>query len=211
MISQEKIYEVLRGLNYPGFDKDIITLGILKDVSVQDSDVTVILDLRTQDENMRKQIETMISQSVSGIDGVRKVEVQMAGQQSAQQAPGPAAYLSGARYKFAVASGKGGVGKSTVSVNLAVAMAKLGLKVGLLYSDIYGPSIPLMLGVHDRPEFDGEKLVPIEGQPPDLLAVPKGCAFRPRCTYAIEKCREETPVLAQVAENHEAACWVNVK
>ena len=162
MISQDKIYEVLKKVMYPGVDKDIITLGVVKDVAVDDDRVKVLLDLRTNDENVRKELEKAISIAVSAIKEVREVQVQPVTAQAAPQPKPASQYLGGVKFKIAVASGKGGVGKSTVSVNLAVALAKLGFKVGLLDSDIYGPSIPLMLGVTDRPAFEGNKLIPIE-------------------------------------------------
>ena len=81
-----------------------------------------------------------------------------------------------------------------------------------IYRDPRHPyTVGLMASVPRIDQDIKERLVPIEGQPPDLLAVPGGCAFHPRCTYAIERCREETPVLEQVDEKHEKACWVNVK
>ncbi len=162
MISQDGIYSELRKIVYPGFDKDIITLGIVKDVHVNAPNVTVILDLRTQDEDVKSQLESAIKKTIGAIQDVSEVNIEIATPQAKPQAQQPEGYLTGVKYKIAVASGKGGVGKSTVSVNLAVALAKEGLKVGLLDSDIYGPSIPLMLGVTGRPEYDGSKLKPID-------------------------------------------------
>ncbi len=162
MISQNEIFDILRKIVYPGFDKDIISLGIVRDVSVEGQNVTVMLDLRTQDKDARTQLEDDITKNIGAIKDVKDVKIDVAGQQNTPEKQKSQGYLAGVKYKIAVASGKGGVGKSTVSVNLAVALAKQGLKVGLLDSDIYGPSIPLMLGVSDRPEFDGNKLIPID-------------------------------------------------
>lgn len=171
MISQDEIYEILRKIVYPGFDKDIISLGIVKDVSVADQVVHVILDLRTQDKTAIDQLANDITQKINEIKDVKDVKISVSGPESAPQTQASQAYLTGAKYKIAVASGKGGVGKSTVSVNLAVALARQGLKVGLLDSDSYGPSIPLMLGVTDRPEFDGTKLIPVKKYGVSLMSL----------------------------------------
>jgi ATP-binding protein involved in chromosome partitioning len=171
MISQDEIYESLRKIVYPGFDKDIISLGIVKDVSVADQVVHVVLDLRTQDKTAIDQLVNDITQKINEIKDVKDVKISVSGPEPAPQSQASQAYLTGVKYKIAVASGKGGVGKSTVSVNLAVALARQGLKVGLLDSDIYGPSIPLMLGVTDRPEFDGNKLIPVNKYGVSLMSL----------------------------------------
>ena len=171
MISQDEIYESLRKIVYPGFDKDIISLGIVKDVSVADQVVHVILDLRTQDKKAIDQLANDITQKINEIKDVKDVKISVSGPEPTQQTQASQAYLTGVKYKIAVASGKGGVGKSTVSVNLAVALARQGLKVGLLDSDIYGPSIPLMLGVTDRPEFAGNKLIPVKKYGVSLMSL----------------------------------------
>jgi oligopeptide transport system ATP-binding protein len=112
-----------------------------------------------------------------------------------------------------------------ITHNLGV-VARYADRVNVMYAgrivekgtarEIYGdPRHPYTIGLMASvPRLDQdmkEKLVPIEGQPPDLLAVPKGCAFHPRCTYAIERCRQEIPILKSVTGKHETACWVNVK
>jgi ATP-binding protein involved in chromosome partitioning len=171
MISQDEIYQNLRKIVYPGFDKDIISLGIVKDVSVDDQVVHVILDLRTQDKTAIDQLANDITQKINDIKDVKDVKISVSGPEAAPQSQAAQEFLPGVKYKIAVASGKGGVGKSTVSVNLAVALAQQGLKVGLLDSDIYGPSIPLMLGITDRPEFDGSKLTPIKKYGVSLMSL----------------------------------------
>jgi len=112
-----------------------------------------------------------------------------------------------------------------ITHNLGV-VARYADRVNVMYAgrivekgtarEIYGdPRHPYTIGLMASvPRLDQdmkEKLVPIEGQPPDLLAVPKGCAFHPRCTYAIERCRQEVPILKSITGKHETACWVNVK
>ncbi len=162
MVSKDQILAELKSINYPGFKKDIISFGLVKDVLIDGGAVQLILDIRTQDQKVIQQIIDSVKLAVQAIDGVNSVETKL-GAAAAQPAPTQdSAYLPGVKYKIAVASGKGGVGKSTVAVNLAVALAKQGHKVGLLDADIYGPSIPLMLGVSTRPDFDGQKLKPID-------------------------------------------------
>jgi ATP-binding protein involved in chromosome partitioning len=112
-----------------------------------------------------------VKMQVAGMPGVKTVHVNtgVSGQPKTDSAS--AEFLPKVKYKVAVASGKGGVGKSTVAVNLAVALAKSGVKTGLLDSDIYGPSIPLMLGITGKPDFDGEKLIPVHKYGVDLMSL----------------------------------------
>jgi len=166
MINKDDVLKILQQIEYPGYKTDIVSFGIVKDVRFIHAEVTVTLDLRTTDEKIIREIAARIEQKIKTLPDVQTVTVQVletkSTEQSARKTIPEDAYLPTVRHKIAVASGKGGVGKSTVSVNLAVALAKVGLKVGLLDSDIYGPSIPLMFGIKDKPQFDGQKLLPIE-------------------------------------------------
>jgi len=160
MLTKEIIEDSLKDVIYPGIGKDLITLGIIKSIDISGGSVSVELDLRSADSNIVNNVENAVKEKLSSLKEVSSVFIgKSAG--GAQAAP-TTTYLPDVKYMVAVASGKGGVGKSTVSVNLAVALAKQGLKVGLLDSDIYGPSIPLMFGISDKPGFDGKKLTPIE-------------------------------------------------
>lgn len=163
-MNKEKVLEILKSINYPGYSRDIISFGIIKDVVIEGKDIKIEMDLKTSDEKIVKEIEMSIIKTLEVSTDNYKISVENSPSE-AKNASSPMPkpdYLPNVKYKIAVASGKGGVGKSTVSVNLAVALAKLGFKVGLLDADIYGPSIPLMLGIKSHPDYDGKKLIPIE-------------------------------------------------
>ncbi len=166
MINKDDVLNALREVNYPGFSRDIVSFGIVQSIDVSASNINIKLAVRTNDDSICQQLEKEVTGFLSKKFDNFTIKVQ-AEQQAppkfqAQDENKKEQYLSTAKYKIAVASGKGGVGKSTVAVNLAVALAKIGLKVGLLDADIYGPSIPLMLGVKEQPYYDGKKLHPIE-------------------------------------------------
>ncbi len=162
-MTKENVLEKLKKINYPGYSRNIISFGIIKDVIVENKIIKIEMDLSTDDDKIVKEIETTIVNTLK--TSAPSYEFSVSNNPTAAKgasAPQPKSdYLPNVKYKIAVASGKGGVGKSTVSVNLAVSLAKLGYKVGLLDADIYGPSIPLMLGVKSKPEYDGKKLNPI--------------------------------------------------
>jgi ATP-binding protein involved in chromosome partitioning len=164
MPTKEDIVSQLKEVNYPGFSRDIVSFGVVNDVLVDENKILVNINLKSQDPKVSDQIKKDVESHLKEKNGAIEIEVKVNLQQAAPAA-GSAPQMSllkEVKYKVAVASGKGGVGKSTVAVNLAVALAKEGLKVGLLDADIYGPSIPLMLGVEEQPKFDGQKLIPIE-------------------------------------------------
>jgi len=164
MPTNAQITELLKNINYPGFSRDIVSFGIVNNVVVTDTKITVSLILKTNDAKLEEQLRTAVETAVKKEYQAMSIEVTFTHQQpkAAQQAPQQMSYLQNVKYKIAIASGKGGVGKSTVAVNLAIALAKEGMNVGLLDADIYGPSIPLMLDIKEQPMFDGKQLKPIE-------------------------------------------------
>src|SRR5678816_3294373 len=167
MLTEETIKEVLRGVKYPGYSRDVVSFGLLKNIQVQGGAVKVTFQLTVNKPEVVAQIRAECERVLRSTAGVTQaqVEVNVPGTAPAGSDPWSGQQrMPGVRHVVAIASGKGGVGKSTVSVNLACALQQLGAKVGLLDCDIYGPSIPLMMGVHDKPTIsDDEKMVPPEG------------------------------------------------
>jgi len=166
MATKEAVVEALKEVNYPGFSRDIVSFGIVQGVEVTDSSIEIKLVVKSEGTDLDAQLETSTREHLENTFSGQSVSVTVEHQTAPQFSTNPQeekpSFLTTVKYKVAVASGKGGVGKSTVAVNLAVALAKQGLKVGLLDVDIYGPSIPLMLGVTEKPYYDGKKIFPIE-------------------------------------------------
>ncbi|MEM7584413.1 MAG: Mrp/NBP35 family ATP-binding protein [Acidobacteriota bacterium] len=166
---ESQIWEALKTVRYPGMSRDIVSFGFVRQLEVAGSTATVVLEMSTHNSEAAEQVRTTVAEAVRAVDGVTAVEARLNVQQppnrgaSAQRAvardPG---LLPGVEHVVAVASGKGGVGKSTVSANLAVRMAQLGHRVGLLDADIYGPSMPMMFGITERPRTDGQTLKPFD-------------------------------------------------
>ena len=166
-ITSQDVVDALKQVLYPGFDRDIVSFGLVKNVQAANGAVAFALAFSSQDETTRRQITTAAREIVERLPGVRDVQImgpapgQAAGSRGPMAGAGGKIELPGVKHIVAVASGKGGVGKSTVSVNLAVALADAGARVGLLDADIYGPSIPMMMGVKDQPGIVGQKLLPL--------------------------------------------------
>ncbi len=162
-VSNEAVLEALSGIQDPDLGKDIVSLGFVKDLRVDGGRVAFAIELTTPACPVKGQMEREARARVAALPGVAEVEVRMTS--SVPQAPvgQGSELLPGVRHAVAVASGKGGVGKSTVAVNLAAALAAAGATVGLMDADIYGPSIPIMMGMRTaRPSVRDGKLVPLE-------------------------------------------------
>ncbi|MFQ5519045.1 MAG: P-loop NTPase, partial [Mariprofundus sp.] len=155
MLTEADILKALSGIIDPDFNKDIVTLGFVKNIVIHDGSVSLTIELTTPACPVKEEFRKQADQAISALPGVGEVNITM----SAKMTPGRSREaIAGVANIIAVASGKGGVGKSTTTVNLAVAMAQTGARVGLLDADIYGPSIPRMMGlVGYKPEIDYDK------------------------------------------------------
>jgi ATP-binding protein involved in chromosome partitioning len=163
MTEADRILEALRGVRFPGIDRDIVALGYVKEVREEGGAKVVRIEMSTSLPEAGSAIERDARAALSSLGFPVEVEMRVRAPQARPEAPPPpTTLLADIPYKIAVASGKGGVGKSTVAVNLALALARLGARVGLLDCDIYGPSVPLMLGMEsEQPLVRNEKLVPL--------------------------------------------------
>ena len=165
MLTQDQIRAVLATVRYPGFSRDIVSFGLVKDIRAEEGAVVVQIVLTTADPKVPQQIKEESEKLIGALEGVKSVTVRIDIHAPAQTTPiSNASAIEGVKYVIAVASGKGGVGKSTVAANLAVALERSGASVGLCDCDLYGPSIGLMFGAHERPFADSEtgKILPVE-------------------------------------------------
>jgi ATP-binding protein involved in chromosome partitioning len=145
------VLDALRDITAPGQDADIVALGWVRDLSISSGTVHLNLALPPAEKKQAGGVKLQVRQALDKLEWVEKVEI------------GEANPLPNVKHVLAIGSGKGGVGKSTVSVNLALALAAAGYKTGILDADVYGPSIPLMLGLSGRPMAnEEEKIIPLE-------------------------------------------------
>jgi ATP-binding protein involved in chromosome partitioning len=177
MITQEQVLEALKNVIDPDFNKDIVTLGMVKDVAIDGKKVNFTVVLTTPACPMKEMIhKACVNAIIYYIDKEAQVNVNMTAKVTSKRATTKETALPGVKNIIAVASGKGGVGKSTIASNLAVALAMQGAKVGLLDADIYGPSVPLMFDVVDEKPVMHERngkpiMVPLENYGVKLLSI----------------------------------------
>src|SRR5947209_4038871 len=164
-ISEEQVRDALRAVRYPGFSRDIVSFGLVKNIEINNGEVKIQLALATNDPSIPATIKSEAEKTLRGLVGVRNAKVLI----DIHAPPGGAGAVVGAQripgvnHIIAVASGKGGVGKSTVAANLALALEQAKARVGLCDCDIYGPSISLMFGTRERPTANEEnQIIPIE-------------------------------------------------
>ncbi|MCO5052110.1 MAG: Mrp/NBP35 family ATP-binding protein [Verrucomicrobiae bacterium] len=171
-LSQETILNTLKTIKYPGYSRDIVSFGLVKNIAINGGNIAVTLQLTSNNAEAAQQIQTECEKALQQMPGVEMAHVEVnqraasGGSAASSAGHGSTPWANqnrvpGIKHIVAVASGKGGVGKSTTSANLACGLHHLGVKVGLLDCDIYGPSIPLMMGTKERPGLsESEKMIP---------------------------------------------------
>ncbi len=177
MITKEEIIEILKTVMYPELGRDIVSFGFVKDVLVRNSSVEIKLEITTKDYSVKEKIEIEIRNKLSKISEITDLEINIGilnpetGQKEGHTVE-QKDFVPQIKNKIAVASGKGGVGKSTVSVNIAVSLGLKGYKVGLLDADIYGPSIPMMMNVDtEELTYKNKKIIPLKKYGIKLMSI----------------------------------------
>jgi ATP-binding protein involved in chromosome partitioning len=171
-LTEQLILDNLRQIKDPDLHKDIVTLGFIRDLKINGGDISFRIVLTTPACPVKAEMESAAHEIVGALPGVTSVSVVMDAEVPKGRGLGDKLVIEGVRNIVAVSSGKGGVGKSTVAVNLAVSLALDGARVGLMDADVYGPNVPIMLGASEaRPEVDGNRLVPIEAYGIKLMSM----------------------------------------
>ena len=178
MPSESDIRSALASVRYPGFSRDIVSFGLVKGVRVdEESNVVVDISLATNDPNIPRLIHEQAMSTLQALPGIGQIRLNFDIKDPPKKGATSSDSLGkssipGVKRIIAVASGKGGVGKSTVSTNLAVALAQTGARVGLCDCDLYGPSIALMMGTHEQPyQNDQQQIIPVEKHGLQLISM----------------------------------------
>ena len=162
-VSEAAVLDALKSVTDPDLGRDIVSLGFVKDLTVDDDRVSFTIELTTPACPVKDEMRNQADAVVSALGGVSSVSVEMTASVRSAVAPQTGrAPIPGVKNIIAVGAGKGGVGKTTVAVNFAVALARYGGKVGMIDGDVYGPNIPIMLGLKAQLESEGKKIVPAQ-------------------------------------------------
>jgi len=186
MATEQQVTDALRGIRDPENQTDIVTLGLVRDLAIAGGSVSLTLAFTGQPAATKAAMHSMATRLVGQLPGVTRVQVKMGGGAQAPaphshtHAPGPGQpqatsakpdYIPEVKHTIAVSSGKGGVGKSTVAVNLALALRQSGATVGIIDSDVYGPDVPLMLGAKGRPGMFDNRILPVEAHGIKMMSI----------------------------------------
>jgi ATP-binding protein involved in chromosome partitioning len=162
-VQEAAILEALKVVKDPDLHRDIVTLGFVKDLKIDRAHVSFTIELTTPACPVKDQMRDQARAAALTVPGVSSVDIQMSARvREAAGGDATRAPVPGVKNVIAVGAGKGGVGKTTVAVNLAIALAKCGGRVGLIDADIYGPNVPIMLGMKAQLTTDGQKILPAE-------------------------------------------------
>ena len=166
IMNKEEILNLLKKISYPGFSRDIVSFGMVNDILVDQNKVQITLKIKSDNQVKKDAVVAEIKSALNEKTSFDEISILFDSSEKVAQQPqtvqGPST-LAGIKHIIAVSSGKGGVGKSTVAANLALSIRNMGLKVGLLDLDIYGPSLPMILGLDEQPELNKDrKLIPLD-------------------------------------------------
>lgn len=170
-VNYQDVLNALRRVIDPELGSDLVSLRMVRDISINQGDVSLTLVLTTDACPLKDDLERAAREAVLALPGVDSVHVNVVAEPPSPEPKTQSKPELPFRYRIAVASGKGGVGKTTVAVNLAVALAKMGASVGLLDADIYGPNVPVMMGVDYLPSVDDGKIKPAEAYGVKLMSI----------------------------------------
>jgi ATP-binding protein involved in chromosome partitioning len=169
-VTSNAVLQALSKVQEPELNNDLVSLGMIKDLKIEGGKVKFSIQLTTPACPLRDQIKAEAKQAVEKVTGVTEVDINLTAEVPKDD-KAQAISHNGIRNVVAIASGKGGVGKSTVAVNVAVALAQAGARVGLLDADIYGPNVPTMMGVNQIPPIKEKLIVPAEAYGVKIMSI----------------------------------------
>ncbi|MHB8421371.1 MAG: Mrp/NBP35 family ATP-binding protein [Leptospirales bacterium] len=161
-VSEEKVWQALSRVIEPDFKKDLVTLKMIEDLKIEGGKLSFTIVLTTPACPLKDEMKKSCHEALAEVEGLKDIEIGFTARTTSGTFSGKAP-ITGVRNVLAVSSGKGGVGKSTTSVNLAIGLQALGAKVGIMDADVYGPNIPMMLGITTAPKQVGNRFVPANG------------------------------------------------